>query len=543
MINHPNLTRKRRAVAAAAVAIHDHDADYVAFRAGVAQSFADAISDGSKLFATDTEGLFDIFLKHMPPAERQIHTCNTCRQFFRAFGGLVTISAVGESIPAMWAAAPQFYSEATGAMSKTIAHARVRAPFSCTSPVWGIPNTGAWEHIAVMPPSAILHRDKLLTPGQRMAAKHEDFGTVARALADFTPAMLDEALRLLEADAVNRAEKFIGPVRWLLDLHTARTAQKNARNRDNILWRAIGSAPDGYCHPRASVIGPLLEGIAAGEPFEKLRASFNAMTHGLRYQRPQAAPTAGNLLMAEKIVEKLGIAPSLERRFARLDECEAIWTPRVYEAKPATGSVFGHLATKDSAPDPLSVSLPTQTMTWAKFAASALPTAEGIELLTPHGHGNFIALLTAAKPDAPPILRWDRDDARNPVSVYVYHNGSAAHSWGLAAGTFIPVTAVVPRPNLWGARPLPHLGEGLILVLKGAVDQKTNQGNALFPETLREELHQVRATIEAYSKRAEIGGREEASACGYSFNKGAIGVNLRVLVNGRHTTYRIDRWD
>lgn len=32
----------------------------------------------------------------------------------------------------------------------------------------------------------------------------------------------------------------------------------------------------------------------------------------LQYQRPQAAPSAGNVAQAERIVEKLGIANSLE---------------------------------------------------------------------------------------------------------------------------------------------------------------------------------------------------------------------------------------
>ena len=44
----------------------------------------------------------------------------------------------------------------------------------------------------------------------------------------------------------------------------------------------------------------------------------------LKYQRPQVTPGTGNVARAEEIVEKLGIATSLKRRFARLEELQTI---------------------------------------------------------------------------------------------------------------------------------------------------------------------------------------------------------------------------
>src|ERR1019366_3072135 len=157
----------------------------------------------------------------------------------------------------------------------------------------------------------------------------------------FTPPMLDEALRLLRAESLSNSERFISPVQWLRTLHD----RPKGRAGENVLWRAIASAPDGYCHPRASVVGSLLEDIAAGKPFAEIKRAFDAKLHPLIYQRPQAAPTAGNIKAAEAIVEKLGIAPSLERRFARLDEVLpwAIWQPKAPAAPQNTGGVFGHL--------------------------------------------------------------------------------------------------------------------------------------------------------------------------------------------------------
>ena len=283
-----------------------------------------------------------------------------------------------------------------------------------------------------------------------------------------------------------------------------RSAVKDGRTRDNLLWRAIADAPEGYCHPRASVTGALLEDIAAGLAFNDIKARFDAKMHPLMYQRPQAAPSAGNIAHAESWWKTLGIAPSLERRFARLEDCETLWTPRAPKAAPvAVGGVFAHLSPKaDAMP---SVDLPRKTMTWAKFVSSVMPDAEAMEMLVPAA-GNFIALTAAANADAPPILKWDREDRRNTVAWYVYHGGSPASQWGLTSNRWHPLTAVVDAPPMWGDRPMPHLAVGPALIIQGAADMRTGQGNTLFPENLRQELHAARSTIEAYSRRAEMQG-------------------------------------
>lgn len=545
MINHPNRNRRQPKITAVAAKPHDHDADYAAFLAGVRTTFAGMThAGGGAFFTTDADGLFDQFLDLLP-ADRQVHTCSACRQFFRAFGGLVAITPDGAAHAAMWNEefVPEFYGPAVATMRHKVRHARVTGVFLSRASVWGTERTGEWTHVAVSASPGLLFTERTRTPGQAMAARREDFQTVARALAEFSPNLLHEALRVLKADAVNRAVKFVGPVKWLLDLHTHRAAQKNARHRDNILWRAIACAPDGYCHPRASVVGSLLEDIAANLPFDRIRSNFNAKVHGLRYQRPQAPPAAGNIAQAEKIVEQLGIARSLDRRFARLDELHTIWTPRASASAGEAGGVFGHLRPKDTTNDAAALDLPETTLTWAKFSATVLPQAEAMEFIVPFGRGPFVAFVTAVHPDAPPILKWDHDDARNPVSVYAYAGGSYSISWDLPPGCAVAVTAVAPSPWLWGSNPMPQMGGGAVLVLAGALDQCTDQGNALFPETLRGELHSVRATIEAYSRQATIGGRHSASACGYAMQPGPIGVGLVVTSAGRRARYLIDRWD
>jgi hypothetical protein len=569
IVSTPQYTPRRRKTVTPAAPVHDHDADWSSFMGSVANAYyrhALGSEPGATpvLFETDAADLYTTFLHHLP-AERLIHTCTACRRFVEAYGGLVTITPEGLTQPLFWdpTRVPEFYRASVEAVAGYVSRAKVTGVFLSNDTTWGLPKTGVWTHLAVKRPLSHQYRDLVHTPGQAMAAKREDYNTVQRALAEFGPAILKEALRILEADAVNRAEKFVGPVKWLLDLHWASASRKDGRAWDNAnwkrtataganrVWRAVATAPNGYCHIKAGVIGMLLEDIKGGMPFEQIRARFNTAVHGINYQRTHTAPAAGNVLQAEKLVEKLGIARSLERRFARLDELELIWSPAInwretlLPGSAGKGGVFSHLKTKGTAPPPPGVSLPRQTMTWEKFQRTVLPTAQKIELLVPY-RGSFCAMLTAAHADAPNILKWD-----NTFSHYVYHHEPAkghtapdAAAWGLKAHAWCPVTGITPRANMWGANPKPHLGEGVVFVLQGAKDSGTDQGNALFPEILRDELHPVHRTIEAYSKTAVIGGREEASACGLAIGKQGTGNPVfRVTTDGRSAEYQLDRWD
>lgn len=541
MISHSG--RKRVSATAAAVnakskqtkRTKSFDHNYDMLLSATSATFAFAAMSGRKLFATDASGLWDLYLKNLPPAERQFHNCHCCRKFIESYGHLVTIDADGHTVPAMWSPnVPDLYGPSFAAMFNRVKTARIASVFLSKETVWGTPVTPGWTHLSVTPPNAVIWRDRLLTAGQKMAAAKENYRNVMVALAEFKAPMLDEALRVLKSEVLAQSEKFIAPVQWLRDLHD----RPKGKLGENVVHRAIADAPEGFCHPRASMAGSLLEDIAAGLPFADVKRRFDAKVAPLRYQRPQAAPAAGNIAAAEKIIETLGLASALERRFARLDDIETIWLPR--EAKTQTrDGIFGHLKAKAEIVPPLS--LPTQTMTWAKFSQSTLPVVEQMELMV-RSHGAFIAMTTAVHADAPPILKWDRAEYRNPVAWYVYHNGSPASRWRLKPYAWAKINAVASLPNLWGDKPMPFISEGVVLVIDGAVDTE-NSSASLFPEILRDDLHAIRSTIEAHSRSGRLSGQSEASACGYDLRKNGASCHLRALVNGSWQEYRIDRWD
>lgn len=507
-----------------------------------ARFLANLAAADNQLFVTDARGLYDAFLDEIP--DRQQYTCRACRTFVEDFGGLVTIGDGGELDSAIWHYddAPAYYRQSVVAMLEIIARSQVDGVFKSSLATWGRPTTGPWKHLALAVPPSFARDFGVKTAGQAAAEKREDYNMVQRALHEFSRDKVDQAVALLESEALYRAEKVAGPMRWFRALHAAVADVRRPRTRENLIWRAVASAPAGFCHVRSSMAGTLLEDLAAGLPVAEVSRKFAAKMNPLQYQRPQAAPSEGNLDRAEKLVAQLGIANSLKRRYARLDEVEALWTPTKPAAVDAPG-VFAHL--RPAAPGSSPVVVPNvTTITWEKFARTVLPGARSIEFYTGSRIPNYGALVTAADPDAPPIIRWDRPERRNPVTWYVYSGGSSPMQWRLPGSSYVKVTAICPSPSHWrGAEPHEGDAPGVAILIEGARDTR-NAALALFPEFLKGELREVRSSIEAFSKAGRIEGGEQASACGMLLSKSSPGgAVLRVTTDSLRQDFLIDRWD
>lgn len=516
------------------------DASYSSYIQRMSARVYKIIESGQPVFKTSTQDLFTVYLDTLPQEDRQYHNCSCCRHFINRFGGLVTISDDGITSSLMWEAeeAPDYYRPVVTALRNKVNRAGVVSPFLSSDEEWGEFQTGHWTHFAVRQPRSARFFSKLMTAGQKMAEKREDFKNVSRALSEFTKPMVAQALKLCNTDSLYRSEKVLGNAQWLHDLHEKMEKASMSRN---VLWKEVALAPAGFCHVRSSMIGTLLEDIAAGMDYDTVARRFKDKMHPLQYQRPQAAPTAGNIKRAEEIVEKLGIAKSLERRFATLADIQQwVWVPKEVELTKAEG-VFGHLKPKDSQAV-ADMKVPPVVMTWDKFSRTALMDAERIQFYVRPGRGPFTALVTAVHPDAPPILLWDQEEHRNPVSTYVWNSGSPCEQWGLKPG-WVDVTGITKRPHMWSGE-YPNQTTGVIFLLKGATESR-NGGLALFPEILKSELREVRSVIEAHSRSAEIADMRYGNANGVGFDQGKTGFEylLRVTSKGQTVDYKLDRWD
>ncbi|WP_051293453.1 hypothetical protein [Pseudoduganella violaceinigra] len=498
------------------------------------------------IFETNTTGLFEAYLNACDdPAQRQKRTCSCCRNFIERFGGLATVGDDGQLVSALWDIddVPEAYREAINALQREVRRASITMPFLSSDAVLGKPEKGGWHHFAIKS-GKVFVGNGLDNAFQAASARREAFDSVRRALGEYSSSTCATALRLLKDDSLANSEAALGQAQFLVDLHTARDAVSGQQNKDNVVYRMVAMAPTGFCHPRSSMIATLLDDIAGGKSFEQAAASWAAKMHPLKYQRPQAAPTAGAIKAAEAAFEKLGAGTALQRRYATMaDILETVWLPREQE-KPVSQGLFASIIPKAASTPAANMIAPATVMTLDKFRRTVLPTADKIAMAAPAGPSTFVALTSAVHADARPILQWDNEEKRNPVAWYIYHGGSSASDFNLS-GSYYEVTAVTPQPHTWFGQVHPQHGEGLVLLLKNARDlRKCGGHSAIFPVCLKGEFHGFRSTIEAYSKANPLAGFGEDNVAGLLLSKGEqYQITLRVTSGGQTSDYRIDRWD
>lgn len=542
---------------------HEHwtdNAAYLAWIGRMEQRLHRLTNNGAEpLFQTNAEGLFSAdYLGRIArmggePALKY-HTCSCCRRFFDAYADLAVVDGMGNVTSALWDPddAPDFYKPAAEALATSIKRARITGVFYSDARMWGQPVTGIWSHFAVQPPLAALWKDSTREPHVGMASKREDLIALKRAIRDYPADVAGRALALVKAESLYRSEKVLGVAEWFHNLHTAMKIA-HPHNREALLWYAVAKAPAGFCHVRSTMIGTLLDDIVSGFQFEDIARRFASKMNVTQYQRPSAELKQGHITHAERVVAELGIARSLERRYATLEDIVALWRPPVASAAPAhEGGIFAHLkpGAGKQLPD---VKIPQTAMSWAKFRRDVLPQAKEIYCRVTSGRHNLCQLLTAVHHDAPPILQWDSADQRNPVNWYSYVErvstgamlfGSFPERFGLQPNQWHEVQAVTLMPHQWhDETKFANHANGVIFVLSGARDMDA-KSLALFPETLIAPLHEIRATIEAHSNSKAPAGTAEGSAAGlYAQAGGKWGIPVRVVTDQLTADYLIDRWE
>lgn len=524
-----------------------NDDGYAQVENGIRESFKDALGDlnNEPLFTTNAEDLFEVFLYNIPAHARQHYNCNACRHFISRYGGLVTIDDEGYKYPAMWNFSyPEFFNKAIRAVYDAVENARITGMFITSEKRLGTPKTGTWTHMSVNMPTHKQYRSRLYNAEQVMAEKKEDYRMLGQAVFKYKLKTIETAVNILRSDALYRSEKFLDIAAWFLKVK--KLADLPKEQFENSLWKKVATAPAGFCHISSSMIGTLLDDIEYGYGFEEVKRRFDEKMNPTKYQRPQAAPSAGNVRRAEEIVDKLGIRESLKRRFAKIEDVATIWRSNYARSNQSisSDSVFAGIKTKqDGKVDYSGIAPRTQTMTWEKFARTVLPVAKKIEMWIPNRREAYCAFVTAEDSSAPPIVLWDTEERRNPVTWYVYANGSMPEVWDLESNRYVEVTGISLSPNLWQPG-YEHIGKAVLFILKGCRDT-ANPSSALFPELLKGELKEVRATIEAYSRIHSLGNPLNATACGIRLQESGARWDYRVKVTTDVgvSTYVLDRWD
>lgn len=396
---------------------------YPQFEQAVNNRFDSIINGGNnKLFKTNATDIYETYLSNLPVNAQQHYQCRACASFFNKYGGLVTIDDNGMMQSVLWdeTAVPTFFAKAVRAVKRLVLSSQVVGVFLSDVKTLGQPKTGEWTHIHAKLPTALVYRDRVLTAGQKMAEKAQDFRMLTTALQSYPLATVEQALALIQSETMYRSDRVLGIAQWFKEVMVKRDSILNPEQKRNFTWLTVATAPTGFTHVRSSMIGTLLDDIQLGMQASLVSARFAEKMNPANFMRSQSAPSTNAIYEAEKLVAKLGIETALQRRYAKFEEVpNFLWKPNAtvnrLMGEQVRGGVFGRLTPKISTASNV-MNLPTSVMTWAKFHRTVMQTADKIEVMVDNPN-RLMALVTASDANAENIMQWD-----NPFSWY-YHGG------------------------------------------------------------------------------------------------------------------------
>lgn len=358
--------------------------------------------------------LFSVFLTKLPNVDWSLHyTCNCCRNWFRHYVDLVWIDNKGRQHSLLWNLTkdecPVEFRDSIRILDDYLASKPIVSVFYSKDRVLGIKTLNNWNHLWINNPAVF---SSSMSAHQKSSEKTQEKALLSSTFAEFDKSIVEKAINYLKSGTFYRAEKGLPVLEWLLNIY-------NNRQNTNLLWREVAMAPDGWCHVKNGVAGTLLDDIKAELPIEIVKRNWELKVDPLNYQRPTTI-SQGNVLVAEKKIADLGLESSLQRRFATLeDPMVHIWWAE--EEKKPTGGLFSSLkVTKQATP---STVLPAVTMTWVKFLSTLCTKDPTVKIEAEVTFtSKLMSLVTAVDNNSKPILQWDTEDHRNPMS-WKYENG------------------------------------------------------------------------------------------------------------------------
>lgn len=538
--------------------------EFPAFRQGVAQTIENNLAKyGAAIFTTSTKHLSSAYVAHFATDhEKQHHDCAACRDFIRNFGTAVVIDENNRPRSLMWdpEAAPETFKASVAKLKELAERGVIRGAmrFDILGTAWGHEMKGGWSHL-------YYHFDKIdLTArmseiGVSLAAardSRENFTYLRANVEKFPSDVVRKAAQLLASGRINRKDKFADWVNWILDVTERYEAipAKNSVERNSIIWAAVIRLPaPGWASYAGSMPGMMFEMIQDGRADPAIIHRFNEASDSLNYQRGTSELSEGQADAAEKLIEKLGLAPALERRFATIDELDPImiWKQPAPVEKPAAQSngIFGSLVGKkpgetDDASPSINDITKAAPMSLTKFIKEHLPGAEEVYVFVNNGAQPIAQFITALEPAAPPILRWDkaradRGDSRFPICWNMRVNGIQPSALELTPG-WIKVNAFAKAP--WLIENFDkQFGQSIGLILDGAKSYETSYD--LFPEAILADLHPIRDSMNAYNSSKHLARGSENVVAALAVNSQAAFLQLKVKSRLGWMLYSIERFE
>lgn len=252
----------------------------------VAKFFEQSVDKNTKLFRTDAENLFDIYLSNIPEEARQYYNCSACKNFINRYGGIVRIDEKGNKHSVIWNldTTPEFFKKSVKAILEKIEKSKVVGMFIPEEKRLGFDRTGKWTHLHVFIPKEMIHNDTTKTAYQIEAEKIEEFKMLNRALQEFELTTVKQAISLLNSNVLYCVDEVFNMALWFEFLKENLSKIKELEQKRNYIWLSVANAPKGYTYIKNTVLGSLFEDILSEMSIHLVISRFNEKMISNNYQ-------------------------------------------------------------------------------------------------------------------------------------------------------------------------------------------------------------------------------------------------------------------
>lgn len=386
----------------------------------------DMITGHDTLFVMDVnpDYLWSVYLGSFAPEDnkmfrqRREYDCGCCKTFIRQFGSVVAIGDDGKIYTGWDFNVPNdspFYP-VTRQLAAAVLDSRVCDALVTKDITYGtdfnleVCETGTirWEHFRIQLPERLRYngRETVETVMGKYRAMRHVFN---RGLTELSPDALDTILELIEEKTVPALRPFASNVQQFRG-EIERYQATPLPQREAYVWKRSGQVVDSVAGFHNTSVGQLAQDLTTETELSEAIGKFVRMVDPTNYRRSTVQPTQSMVDKAIETVRKLGLQPSLDRRFATLRDIrveDVAWV-----ASAARRVVTGELAAFDGlAKDAGNVKADKfkkiPAISLAEFMDNVLNGAKTVELLLESRHkGNAMSLIAPADPDASPLFKW-----------------------------------------------------------------------------------------------------------------------------------------
>ena len=392
------------------------------FKSAVRRQFDTMKNDPLYVVDVERNFLWDIYLNSFPEGanemykERHEYDCQSCKQFIRACGHVVSI--VDGQLVSIWDISIDGpYKVVADALSKAVKDKVIRDAFYYFQKDVGTDyniqlleegNLGGetirWEHFHVTLPAVLIKSNEEV--GRIMSKLREQKEMLTRAMTELKLDAAETVLELIEQNSLYRGEEHKDTVKLFIKEKKG-FDKVPAAGLDNYLW-TVSRRLGGASRMRNSVIGTLIVDLSANVDLNDAVKLFEAKVAPQNYKRPTALITKGMIAEAEKKVEALGIDGALQRRFAVTEDITVnniLFADR--EAKKKMGAF--DILKDEVGVDPKKFSK-VEEVGIDKFISDILPNVDTVEIIFENQHvNNLMSLIAPMRSNAKPIFQWDNN--------------------------------------------------------------------------------------------------------------------------------------